>query len=353
MSVLNQMLKDLDKRGAVVNDIASDTHAGKPAKASWLWLLLLPAAAAMASAGWWLKGDMMAKTPPPVAAAVPVAPKTAAVLASVTAKPVDVAPAGPGAAPAVIAPPKVSAPVTSAPALMVKATPAVQSAPTHVTKNTALTPPKAASPVSPAVKAAPSTAAKVKREVLTPSQQAQGLYQSGLLAWQQQQVLEAESDWKKALAAKEDFKPARLALASLYQQQRRLEDAAAVLLPMSDSDSDISLALARVLVQQGKVADAYQQLEMTPPTTKTGLQLKAELARLSGNLPAAADQYRRLANRYPDDGRLWMALGLTLEGLHQNSDAKAAYQKALAAASLSNEARRYAQSRWQALGRPQ
>ncbi|WP_050659038.1 tetratricopeptide repeat protein [Gallaecimonas pentaromativorans] len=363
MSVLNQMLKDLDKRGAAQAGPQPRFEAAK--KARWPWLLAVPAALAMAAGGWWYRGDIgtnQATLLPsaPLLLASAKAPQSPAPVETAASKPeitareaapqtdVQPLPAAPKAElkPAPAIEPKAAA---SAPVTEVKALPAVPKAGPLPAKAFAV---KAAAPETAApAKAATAkpAAARVQRELLSPAQQAQRLYQSALLAWQQQQLLEAEGDWKAALAADSQHQPSRLALASLYQQQGRLDDAIATLLPLSDSDAEVSLALTRVLVQKGDIKQAYQQLQMMPPTSRSGLQLKAELARLSGDLTAAAAQYRELANHYPNDGRLWVALGLTLEGLHQSSQAAAAYQKALDAASLSDEARQYARARWQAL----
>lgn len=361
MSVLNQMLKDLDKRGAAQAGPQPRFEAAK--KARWPWLLAVPAALAMAAGGWWYRGDVAtnqatllpsaplllasAKAPQSPAPVETAAPKPE-ITAREAAPQIDVnpQPMAPQAElkPAPAIEPKAAA---SAPVTAVKA-PKAGPLPANSTAVKAAAPaPVTAAPAKAAT--AKPAAAKVQRELLSPAQQAQRLYQSGLLAWQQQQLLEAEGDWKAALAADSQHQPSRLALASLYQQQGRLDDAITTLLPLSDSDAEVSLALTRVLVQKGDIKQAYQQLQMMPPTGRSGLQLKAELARLSGDLTGAATQYRELANRYPNDGRLWVALGLTLEGLHQSSEAAAAYQKALGAASLSDEARQYARARWQAL----
>ncbi|WKE66017.1 tetratricopeptide repeat protein [Gallaecimonas kandeliae] len=367
MSVLNQMLKDLDKRGAVPLE-AGEAPLALPQGRNWGWqriLLLALLLCLLLALAWWL-GRQQAEARP--AAKVPTAAGRLAQAqgAATQSTPAKAIPPPPPALPKVQErrlTPMISAdkPGTLPAA---KANKPAELMPVKVRTEAALPPPIKAQELKPLAEKKPAKIPvtkthsqgetkgepKVQRELLTPAQQAEQSYQAGLLAWQDGDWAEAEHRWRQALAAEASHQEATLALAGLYQQQGRLDEAAAVLLPMSASSPAVNLALARVLVQKRDLAAAYRQLNLLPPTSREGQQLRAELARLTGHGQAAVQLYRALVEHYPADGRLWLALGLSLEGQGDKSGAAQAFGKAAASAQLSQEARRYALARQQALG---
>lgn len=349
MSVLNQMLRDLDKRGAATP--APPSQARRRRSPWWL----VPAALVLLGLGWWLGHKGLAKAAPQ--ASIPVVPARPAAVtgpepqqtASAKVLPAqaatEVAPAAKGA----IEPP--GAAEQLAPQALAKAVQPAEAMPTATVPETAL--PRAVLPEAAPAKVAAPPAPQVARRILSPQAQADQHYQEGLLAFQQQQLLEAEGQWRQALELAPDKAQVRLALAQLYEQQQQPDQALAVLAPLADLDPAVSLASAQLLVRQQQLDAAYGQLQRLTPASREGQQLKAELARLTGHLAEAEAQYQALLGQFPGDGRLWLALALTLDAKGQPAQAAQAFGHAAQAPELSAEARQYALARQQSLGAAQ
>ncbi|EKE67722.1 tetratricopeptide repeat protein, partial [Gallaecimonas xiamenensis] len=325
---------------------------------------LVPAALVLLGLGWWLGHKGLAKAAPqasiPVVPARPAAatgpePYQAAGAEVVAPAPAETAPAAKDA----IEP--LGAAEQLAPQVLAKAVQPAETMPAATAPETALPRaalPKAALPKAVLPEAAPAKVAappapQVARRILSPQAQADQHYQEGLLAFQQQQLLEAEGQWRQALELAPDKARVRLALAQLYEQQQQPDQALAVLAPLADLDPAVSLASAQLLVRQQQLDAAYGQLQRLTPASREGQQLKAELARLTGHLAEAEAQYQALLGQFPGDGRLWLALGLTLDAKGQPAQAAQAFGHAAQAPELSAEARQYALARQQSLGAAQ
>ncbi|HSW70512.1 MAG TPA: tetratricopeptide repeat protein [Gammaproteobacteria bacterium] len=101
---------------------------------------------------------------------------------------------------------------------------------------------------------------------------------------------------------------------------------------------------ARFLVEEGKTSQALQLLKKAPPSLATYPEYFAFMAALYqrlGQLPAAEELYQQLTLLHPEKGVWWLGLGVTEEGLGKTAQAKEAYTKADSSLDLDPELRGY------------
>ena len=378
MSLINQMLQDLDARRAahgVGNKLPSDVRPLPKVQARrWPLLLTLIAIVLLTAAVWFL--FTRAKVPQPVPPILELAPSAAPLTASVTEKPLSVVSAAPATLvvddvePSLQLTESLPAPSKSAPeqtvGVKVLRQPPAQPAPPAIVVDEASRSPSSAAPSRPApprktsadvpravVSPAPATPTAtvpplIERTVAagTPRERADAAYRKAITVANQGHRAEALENLRDALRHNDLHVPARQLLLKLLleSQQRGERDEAIKVLAdgLAGQPSQIAWAmtLARLQVDQGDLAAAALTLEFSRPLAAQNpdyLGFSANVLQRLGRHVEAAALFTQAARLAPADGRWWLGLGLALEAEGRSAEAKAAFLRARQGSNLGAE----------------
>jgi MSHA biogenesis protein MshN len=349
MSLINQMLKDLEERrsqpGAVLQEDELLTVHSVPApetdsRSNWRTLLFGSLLMILLSGfGWW---GYRTLSPPPVvplavARQLDVMPTVIAPVASVE----SVAPV-----PKLVTP-VVPAPVVPAPVIMMSKntdTPGVEPVATEV-----------AVPVAVEKPANVVAVTKVERP-LSPREKAEAAFHRALTAQRGGERAAMEMNLRQALVQDPSHYLAREKLAALLYHAGHLDEAKEVLRGgMTESSAPIPLrkTLARFLVDQDAPEEAALALLQgdVPPVAldKEFYQLLAAIYQRTGQFSAAARTYKELLTVQRQTGMWWLGLGLALESSQSLPEAKQAYRTALEDPAMQPGSGDFARSRLAAL----
>lgn len=373
MSLINQMLQDLEKRrasggerGALPNQVRVLPHKDRTGLA-WRWAGMAGAVVLMAFFGWRLHADSTAQpiTPAPITFALPAAPAQAqlsgpiarlslelekipdgpAVTAIDAATPADVVataeatarkpvarevparaierstPPPPIAAAAVIAGSTV-VPAPSAPAAMKAASVNTPAAPIDVPKPAYV----AVKPMGPSLtmvdvptemrvqEALAKPQIDKRAQTLTPQQMAENDYREAANFLNQGRLAEAEDGFRRALQHNPAHIGARQGLFGLLLDARKNADAEHLLqdgLKLNPGQSGFAMALASLQFQRGDVAGAIETMQRSAPAAQGNPDY---LARLAGLLQRQA-RHKEAIEYYQAALRLAPGSGVWLMGL--------------------------------------
>lgn len=384
MSLINQMLQDLDARRAdttgtmqhgeqirAVPERRRNTHlawwlvlALTVALAGMLaWLLLRPAPTAVAPKQeapprlpLKLDTDLVIDASPanasvtgakPQTMAAPSSPPETAAIAQVPeipSQPESVKPAVPDP---VVVPPAAKT-STQNPATTQNATvdseefrpqPAL---PDTVKASAAVKPPRAA----PAVKSSDEpmlVTGKKQYKELTPQQQAENEYRKAILWLQQGKAAEAREGLEAALRLNPQHAGARQALIGVLLDEKRTEDAAHIArdgLGLDLHQTGLAMILARLQLEKGDLHPAIDTLQRTLPYAADQADYQAFLAALlqrDGKHKEAIEHYVQALKKAPQNGVWWMGLGISLQADQRLAEAREAFMRAKATSALSPE----------------
>jgi MSHA biogenesis protein MshN len=324
MSIINQMLRDLDARGAAAadvrmarNDVPVKTRRVNLRMAMLMFLLL----AVAGGLGYFLLSGTMHGGTKPTALAVarhePVSvPETAM-------SPVhDERPPAPEADHAERAAIPATAPATLKP-------PTVMAGKMTQTLAKPLTPKQA---MSVAVVANNEPAVVKKMADLTPEAEAQQYYENAQALRRAAKPDAAMSQYRLALARNPGMQSARLQLARLLQESGQVDAALSLLKVGYDQQQDGALAIAtgRLLADQGRRDEALIWLARGGETLRPADRaLMGALLSQASRYVEAVKAYQRALASDPDQGGWSLGLGLALESLGRVGEARAAYRNAL------------------------
>lgn len=365
MSLLNQVLRDLDQRQAApaAAAVRAAPRAAMPPPRQRLarWGLGVAATAVAIVSGGWAQGSITW----PQGAATPAAmPLTASVPAAEVATPAPVAapvpppsPAAPAATAAI--PPAPPPPTTAAPTPTQTTTPAPQTA-----VATARMPLRDAAdllppPRRPAAEevAAPADTAKVEPRIelraaaRTPQERAEAHYQRGVTAHQAGQIGDSATAFMAAVREDPTFAPARLAQAGVLASQARTDEAMALLqegLALTPQQPALSLMLARLLADQHQVDAALSTLQAASTQAAQNAEyhgVHAAVLQRAGRHADAVEKFSQALRLAPAHSVWWMGLGLSLAASGQTDAAREALLRAKATGSLPPEASLYVDAR--------
>ncbi len=365
MSVINQMLRDLDARRA-----SEKERSGLPTH-----LRTLPPQALSRSKPWWLLAGGMAggaliaglvasfllpdpapapvaasAAPPPVPAVAPEPQPEALRVASETGDmklstrltlpdPLLVPePPPPAARPAATAPPA-AAPVSAAP-VPEKPRPEAAKAKPEPPR-----PPVVEARVAPAAPAPAPAEAQIDRRVREAPvhDRAEAEYQKGLQAVRRGDHAAALPALQRALEIEPSHAKARQALLSVLVSSRQWNEARQVAqtgLAVDPTQSGLATILARLQFEQGDSAAALDTLARHALHAAGNADFQGLYAYLLQRQQRPAEAVQRfqaaLALR-PGEGRWWFGLGLSLESAGRPAEAKEAYARAKESGNLSAE----------------
>ena len=196
----------------------------------------------------------------------------------------------------------------------------------------------------------------VKEVKLTPQQLAQKQMILANDAQQQGLHSDALTYYKAALSYNPALHQARRQAAALYYGQNKLSEAALLLKQgqlLFPQEYEYALLLARVQQSAGQNKQALSSLAQIPDTSPLAVKKwhqQSDLAQKEQNFPIAEQSFRQLAKNEPSQGRWWMGLGYALDAQNNYTEAKNAYNQALAQGNLSSQAQAYVDNRLVQLG---
>jgi MSHA biogenesis protein MshN len=183
-----------------------------------------------------------------------------------------------------------------------------------------------------------------KQMILANDAQQQGLHSDAL------------TYYKTALSYNPALHQARRQAAALYYGQNKLSESAQLLKQgqlLFPDEYEYSLLLARVLQAAGQNKQALSSLKLIPDTSALAVKKwhqQSDLAQKVQDFPVAEQSFRQLAKHEPSQGRWWMGLGYALDAQKNYTEAKNAYNQALSQGNLSSQAQAYVDNRLVQLG---
>jgi MSHA biogenesis protein MshN len=354
MSLVNRMLRDLDRRQAA-DAMPADLPPGQvravlrsPARHEWFWRivagLLLVSVAWVLSVTYQLRPRPALATPFAFAAAeeakrrpLESVPEVAKLASQPEARPqqVAVAPTPPAPLEFMKLAQLIATPIPDRPAPKAKS-----SAPAPASGPVSLTPPASLSK---------------RNRPRTADLDAEGLFREGVGMLNQGRVTEAQQDFAAALKRYPAHEPARQALVSILIDRSQLDEARKLLeegLALNPAQAQFAAVLARIHVEQRNYAAAAEVLNAAREAGREDADyqvlLGAVLQRL-GRHAEAAEALRNAVELKKQPAATWVALGVSLEASGKKPQAVDAYRRSLAAVPSNQDTRSYAEMRIRAL----
>lgn len=372
MSVINQMLRDLDKQQGKVpaQTVAQPVFARAGKTAGWRWLLplllalllLLQWQPQLFSQSWhWLQAllqsapiDMQpARTTTgeaQPAVTQPVQSEVVATEVSIVA-PAVAMPGQPEPAASGLAEPVATLSLQAA-AVTVESTLISPAATEPVAADSVVSLPATVSTATDWQPAPAMAASSLTIEQLpdSPELQLSQLQQRAETAQASQQLLQAAALWQQYLQLAPDRPQPYEQLATLWWQQQQwaeLEQLLAQARARQILSAQLQLQQARLAANQQQWAMVLTMLSAVPMSEllTDALPLQAQAQQQLGDYQAALGSYQQWSQLVPDSARAWLGLGLVYDQLNQTTAARAAYQQALALGGLAPASQQFIQQR--------
>ena len=363
MSLINQMLQDLDARRAahgVGVSLPNEVRPLPPHRASrWPWLLAALAGVALVAGGAFYVLMPTVVVPPavstapalPAAAPVPTNPPEPAVSApspeQVVRQSTDALSVETSLRLAdVLSAPAVAKPV-GAEGEVEKRWPETKQ-PEDKQMPLANKPEAPKAPAPSAAQFADSRAAKhpsIEKTdtAVLPRDRGEASYRKAIAAANQGRMSEALDGLQETLRLDSLHVAARQLLVRLLLEAKRHDEALLALqegVQGQPAQTGWAMSLARLQVERGDLTAAAQTLQHSLPAAMTKpdyLGFAAHVQQRLGRYKEAAGLYELAARLAPGDGRWWLGLGLAMEAEGRNDQATAAFQRARQSGNLSRE----------------
>ena len=357
MSLINQMLKDLEQRNAAADrtaPLAGEVRAvaemgRESAFPKWALVLALGVVLMMlAGAAWWW--GTRAERSPQLQTTQPQSTQVQVAAPAVVAPTPAPEPGGYVPPPAVAEVPAVPAAAEAAPAAEKRLTGldmTISSVPERRLEpksRRASEPQQAAPPASlpPDVEAAPKPRQSVgpaggpsrPLKTVSASQQAENTYRQAVTALQQGRVAEAQDLLRKVLDTNPRHTDARQMLVGLLVDARHHPEATALLqdgLVLAPEQSTFRITLARIQVESGDLATGVATLEQGLKSGAADPEYQgfyAALLQRQGRHDEAVQHYLTALNADPAMPTWLVGVGISLEQIGKHQDALAAFQRA-------------------------
>lgn len=187
----------------------------------------------------------------------------------------------------------------------------------------------------------------------TPEEKAQAQLAEAMTAVDQGQFMTAQHILQHLLKNQPGFDQAREVLIALYADAANDKQALSLLkagLRIHPGNAHFAQLNAQILLQQHKPEAALALLAKHPPQLNQNPEYFAVMAAAYQQLEQfdlAAALYESLVHVQPGNGVYWMGLGLSLEQMNQNNAAGSAYQKAAQTGSLDGQLLSFVNNRLQ------
>ncbi|HEX5364216.1 MAG TPA: tetratricopeptide repeat protein [Gallionella sp.] len=355
MSVINQVLDQLERRGAHAALKQNMVRVVPQARRNTLsWVLMASGVLWLLGLGLWLgwtqggaNGGARAHRPPSVAMPIVFAPvSSVAVLTEVNSQP-TVAPTQERVQPASRLSLELSALPVQEPKR--KPNPAASAAPVEATEKRSG---KSQDAVAPPVYGAD---ANLSLKQVSRAQQADAEFRRGVASMQQGRGAEAVASYEAALRLDATHDAARQALVALLLEQHRRADAERVLqerLGSKPEHTGFAMLLARLQVERAAEDEALATLERSLRFAERNAEYHAFVAALlqrNNRHAEAVAHYQTALQLQPNHGAWLMGYGLSLQALGRNDAAKAAFLHALESKTLSPELQAFVRQRLKGL----
>ncbi|EKE85406.1 tetratricopeptide repeat protein [Idiomarina xiamenensis] len=373
MSVINKMLRDLDKRQQQPGQQPAATAAAQmPSSGIGLWWLVIIMVALLLAVivafAWQLNSDKPVLQPQ-VNSAQPASPEleptaavndgtaaTATALYSVTPA---VSPQNSPTVPAEVVDDDrqlQTEPTSTSAELNTLEVRSEAEQPPIIEKTTTPTVAAEQSPqVSQSTESPKSEQMSVEQVQLSPNELAEKKYQAALDSLQKERPDSAEQLFKDALALNPEHIQARSRLAALWYGRGNGGEALQVLargvalLPQQPDWRLLQARIQRALSDDNAALASLQQVSVAVAQMPDVFILRATLAQQLGQYQQALQDYQRLHQWQPDDARWLLGAGVASEYLEQPDSALSYYQRGLAARELSQSLQQFMQQRVQQL----
>lgn len=355
MSLINSVLRDLDKRRAGDRERAALPNEVRPLPAAETPAvsrpLLLGALAVVAAGGAWLTWPQLftfalpspalpvpAAVPPP---AVPVAvvppPPAAAPPPMVVAEPVEPVPSARPADQSL----RLDDTLATVPSAPAREKPKEAVKPAE-TRRSSAPPPAAAAPAKPVAESVPPATAKA-----APSPAPEDDWSRAQSLLRENRAGDAEPLLRQLLQRNPGQTAVRQALVGLLMAARRHAEAADVLregLALSPEQAAWAMSLARVQAERNDYAGAWETLSRSQGHAQQQADYLAFCGTVLQRLNRSGDAagyYQAALRIKPQEGRWWVGLGIALEAERKPAEAREAFQRARSTGSLSPDLAAY------------
>ena len=354
MSVINQVLNDLEKRGA------SSPPGGAairvvPVRRNWrlLWLIGLLVIMGLLLAGLWNTAPSPSAPPQPLrlTMAVAAAPATDTVEPSadtvVKAEPEKIQTPTVNTAPAM----RLSYQLNPLPPL------AMQSPPPPVTQKVIIGAEKSPPIIDELPRATKKTAdvehKGVEKQIkqFTPQQNAENEFRRATGLVQKGRSDEALEIYGAVLKLDATHDAARQAMVWLLLESKRNEDAERVLqdgLKINPHNREFATLLARLQVERNDLPLALQTLQISLPYAEQQAEYHAFIAAVYQRMnhhKETITHYQIAVQQAPSAGAWLMGLGISLQALQRNAEARTAFKRAIETQTLSAELQAFVEQR--------
>lgn len=188
-------------------------------------------------------------------------------------------------------------------------------------------------------------------KIISPQQRAENEFSKANQAAQEGRTNDALAGYEAALLIDSSHKAARRAWVSLLLGLKRNDDAEHVLqrgLKRDPHETSFAMLLARLQVERNDVPLALETLQKVLPYAEGQADYQAFVAALlqrQSRHEEAIAHYQIALKLVPNNGIWLMGMGISLQAMQRNADAREAYQRALASNSLSAQLQAFVQNK--------
>jgi MSHA biogenesis protein MshN len=194
----------------------------------------------------------------------------------------------------------------------------------------------------------------ISRRQLSPQALAANKISEAEQAMERNNLAKAEALFEEVLLVMPEHETARKQLAALWYGKKAYRDAINLLsqgIALAPPAQEMRLMSARIYYQQGQARQAYNILQ--PIKASNSAEIQTLLANTSAELNehnSAITAYRKLITLEPDVGRWWLGVAVSLDSQGNFLPARDAYKQAIARNNLSSSAMKFARERLIELG---
>lgn len=194
----------------------------------------------------------------------------------------------------------------------------------------------------------------ISRTQLSPKALADKKIKTADKALENNDITKAEALFEDILLLIPEHETARKKLAALWYGKKAYQDAINLLsqgIALAPQAEEMRLMSARIYYEQGQPRQALNLLGPVSTSERVELQiLLANLATAINEYESATAAYQKLLELEPTVGRWWLGLAVSLDSQGQFKSASNAYSQAIAKGNLSSNAMQFARQRISELG---
>ncbi|MFT5812800.1 MAG: MSHA biogenesis protein MshN [Psychroserpens sp.] len=194
----------------------------------------------------------------------------------------------------------------------------------------------------------------ISRTQLSPQALAANKITEAEQAMERNDIAKAESLFEEVLLVMPEHETARKQLAALWYGKRYYQDAVNLLsqgIALAPKAEEMRLMGARIYYEQDQARKAYKML--SPVNNSNSSEVQILLANVSAELNehnSAIIAYKKLIKLEPDVGRWWLGVAVSLDSLGMFLPARNAYKQSIARNNLSTSAMQFVRERLIELG---